>query len=677
MAGHRSVLTVAAAVVLVAASAGCVADDSQPDAATTITVATTAPVTTADAVAALGATEVQVVARLPVQPMEWRTVELERETTGAWLISLAAVDGRFVATAVDWDPESGGQTVIQWKSADTITWEQTEMLLPDAWLNQVLPVGDRLVGLGTTANRFGPGAPRLWIDEGSGWQVRELGLPADPGSSLYLYGAAATDAGLVLAGDREPYEPVQSTILTTGGFRIEIDDNVGTYVVTDEATGRVVTSGPTSDIYRWSETGQILYDPTTGDVLTEVPWERWSDLYPQSSPLPLSVPADPLTSPPSLEYGGFRITIDDANGTFEIVRLDSGEVISGGLDELYRGPGPRFVDNQTGEIVLSLTWNEWDDLINRFWEARVEPHETHPTETVVLFSSDSVTWEAQTLNLAPNTHLEAVSAVDGRFVLTVVEHYDGGSNRMAWVSDDGQSWENIGTIGPESVSQVSAPPDGLAALGAGPGYPTVVASSDGLTWREELAIGVQSDGREAWLDLIGAGPFGTVVSGTVYSADASASLDITVGGRTARFGPDFAVQIIDDITGVVVLALTWDQIENADPGGAQPVTYADGATWFWDANGQQVLKIPDEDVYAAYDAQSQALDHQVNNVLFLKTPEGAWFEMTPAPVADQGSNQQLVVGDNAVIIGRTIWQPGQFDEAEPSSIQLLVGTPAL
>ncbi len=677
MKSSLSLRIVAVAVALVLAGAGCVADDPAPDAATTTapTSVTTTPTTVASAGDGddLGEIEVQVISRLPLLPMEWRTVELDQNATAAWLMSLVAVDGQFVATATDWDPDGDAQTVIQWRSTDTITWERTETVLTDGWMSQVVSIGDRLVGLGSIAEPTGPGAPLLWIDEGSGWEVQELGLPSDPGSSLYLYGVAATDAGLVLAGDRQPYDPVQPTILSTGGFRIEIDDYTGIYVMTEEANGRVVTSGPTSDIYRWSETGQVLYDPATGDVLTEVPWDRWSELYPGSSPLPIAVPADPLAEPPTIEYDGFGITVDEANGVFEIVRLDSGEVISGSVEDLYRGPGPRFVDDRTGETVLSLTWREWDALINRAWEDREDVHQPHDTETVVLFSPDWITWESQTLNLAPNSHLEALTVVDRRFVITVLEHYEGGSNRMAWVSDDGRSWENVGTIGPESLGHVVALPDSLAALATGSGGARAMSSNDGLTWRQDLAIDVQSDGRQAWLDLIGAGPLGTVVSGTVYSATTAPSLAVTVGGRTARFGPDWAVEITENTTGEVLLALTWDQIEN--PGGDPPVTYVDQATRFWDDDGQLVLRIPDDDVYAAYDAQSAAIDEQVTKLLFLKTPEGAWFETTPPAAAERSSEQQLVVGDDAVIIGRMTWTP-ESEESEPGSIQLLVGTPA-
>ncbi len=676
MKSSRSVRTIAVAFALFLAAAGCTSDDPASEAATTTAPAAAGTTTTTVAVAesVLGETEVQVVSRLPLLTMEWRTVELEPNAAGAWLTSLAAVDGKFVATAMVWNPDGGTQTVVQWWSTDTITWERTETVLTGSWMNQVVPVGDLLVGLGSSSDPNGPGTPLLWIDEGSGWETRELGLPSEPGSSLYLYGVAATDAGLVLAGDRQPYDPVQATILSTDGFGIEIDNNTGAYVVTEEASGRVVTSGPTSDIYQWSETGQILYDPATGDVITEVPWDRWSELYPDSSPLPIAVPADPQAAPPTIEYDGFRITVDEVNGVFEIVQLASGDLISGSVSDLYRGPAPRFVDDRTGETVLTFSWEEWDALVNRAWDERVDVHEPHDTETVVMFSPDSYTWEAQTLNLAPNTHLEALTTVDDHFVLTVLEHYDGGSNRMAWTSEDGRAWENVGAIGPETVLQVVARPDSLVALAEGTGHPRVVSSQDGLTWREELAIDVQNDGRDAWLERISAGPLGTVVSGTVYPVDPDAPLAISIGGKTARFGPDWAVEITDDAIGEVILALTWDQIENPD--GDRPVTYEDQATWFWDAAGQLVMKIPDDDVYAMYTNQSEAADERVSGVLFLKTPDGAWFEVTPPTRSEPTSEPHIVVGDDVVIIGRMTWLPGESEESQPDSIQLLVGTPA-
>ncbi len=675
MRSRRSPRTLAVGFALALVTTGCVSSGpSVESGATSAAVTTTSSTPAASSAPAAGETEVQVVSRLPLLPVEWRTVELDQESTGAWLMSLVTVDGEFVATASAWDPDQRSQTVYQWRSHDTVTWTRTETVLTDAWINQVLSDGDRLVALGSSADPTGPGDPRLWIDEGQGWEARDLGPAGDTGSSLYLYGAAATAAGLVLAGDAYPYEPIDPTVLSTGGFRIEIDDNTGTYVVIEEGTSVMRSSGPLSDIYRWGETGQILYDPVTGDVLTEVPWDRWSELYPGSSPLPIAVAVDPAAEPPSLEYDGLRITIDDANGVFEIVRLDSGEVMSGTLEQLYRGLGPRFIDDQTGEVVLELSWDEWDELMSRSWADREEDHAPHETETVVLFSPDSVTWEKQTLNLAPNAHLETVAAVEGRFVITVVEHFETGSSRTAWVSDDGRSWEAAGVVGPDGLSQVVAHSDTLAALADWSGRRSAVSSTDGLTWRAELSLDVQSDGREAWLDLIGAGPLGIAVSGTIYPTSITPWLAVTVGTRTARFGPEWAVEIIDTGSGEVVLALTWDQIEN--PTGDPPVVYREEATWFYDADRQLVLRIPDDDVYAAYEAQSQAIDQQVSTVVFVKTTGGTWFETTPAPATEHSSSQQLAVGRDAVVIGQTTWQPGEFDDADSDAIQMLVGTPA-
>lgn len=674
MRSRRSPRILAVGFALVLISTGCVGNGPSVESGGTSVAVTTTSSTPETSTPAVGETEVQVVARLPLLPMEWRTVELDQDSSGAWLMSLVTVDGAFVAIASAWDPDRPSQTVYQWRSRDAVTWTRTETVLTDAWINQVLSVGDRLIALGSSADPTGPGDPRLWIDEGRGWEARDLGLAGDTGTSLYLYGAAATTAGLVLAGDAYPYEPIEPTVLSTGGFRIEIDDNTGTYVVTEENTGVIRSSGPLSDIYRWGETGQILYDPGTGDVLTEVPWDVWSELYPGSSPLPIAVAVDPAAELPSLEYDGLRITIDDANGVFEIVRLESGEVISGTLEQLYRGRGPRFVDDQTGEVVLQLTWNEWDELMSRSWAERDEDHVTHETETVVLFSPDSVTWEKQTLNLAPNTHLESVAAVDGRFVITVVEHFESGSSRTAWVSQDGRSWESASVAGPDGLSQVVAPSGTLAALADWSGRRSVVSSTDGLTWRVELSLDVQSDGREAWLDLIGAGSFGTAVSGTIYPVSITPWLAVTVGSRTARFGPEWAVEIIETATGEVVLALTWDDIEN--PTGDPPVVYRDEATWFYGADRELILRIPDDDVHAAYESQSQAIDQQISTVVFVRTTGGTWFETTPAPKTEHSSIQHLAVGRDAVVIGQTTWQPGEFEDADPEAIQMLVGTPA-
>jgi hypothetical protein len=673
--GVRQVLA-AGLVALALAATGCIDGDGDDEAApstTEVESSTTAATAGGEegATVAFGHTRVWVASVLPLLPMDWEVIDLDTGGEQTWLISLVRQGDQDVATALAWEQPAGSPTVIQWRSTDGRTWERSGTVLDGASITFVAPAGDRLVALGNRWSDTGPGEPLLWIDEGQGWEERSLGLGPGPDTWVNLYGVAATDAGLVAAGDRQRIDPAVPVVVSVGGYRVEIDDLAGTYRLTEEVTGRVVTSGPTTDIYRYGESGQLLHDPDTGEVLAEVPWEVWTELYPSSTPLPLVLPAGSGDGSASIEYEGFTVTVDEAAGTYEIVD-SGGRTISGALEELYRGPQPRFTDPATGVVVLTVAWEEWDRLLDEFWSSRYQTHEPHDTETLVLFSPDGVEWEAQTLSLAPNTHLESVTAVDDRFVISVIEHGDVGANRTAWVSTDGRSWENVGTTGPENLGQVVTRPGGLVGIAIAAERPGVVTSSDGLSWQEELSIQVQPDGRDAWIERVGAGPLGVVATGTLYGGAEIQALTITIGGRTARFGWESAVEITDDATGEVLVDLSWDQVEN--PVGEPPVTYAEGVTTFYDGRGRVVMTIPDADVNAAYEAQSEAIEQQIEKVLFIQTAADAvWFEATPATGLEPGSDEQILVGEDRIVIGRMVFEDGD-PESEPSRIQLVVGT---
>ncbi len=463
---------------------GCVNDDDGAE--TTSLPATTEPSTPATSPPTLvepafGSTEVQTSSVLPLLRMEWTSVDLEAPETDGWLLGLTTLGEEFVAVGSSWTAgESafapGTQTVRQWRSSDGLSWDLADTKSIDGWMDRIVVVDDHLLAMGSRTDESGRALPMIWIDDGSGWVETEVGWSGDESQSLYLSAVASTPAGVVMAGNVQPFYRNDPMVLSVGGFRIVIDDFDGTYVVTEDATQRTVAEGSISDIYRWSEEGQLLFDNDTGDILTTVPWEVWDDLYPASSPLPIYFPTPPGDDIGSIEWDGYRVTVEGLVdgyelGTYAITDLDTGRVIAGPLDELYRGPGPRFFDRATGELALAFDWDEWDRLTNEWWEASYEPHEPHDAEVVVLFSDDLTAdppiWRQQTLALSPDSHLESLVAVDDHFVATVQEHYEYLGNRIAFVSDDGVTWEQAVSRGADYLHQLVPTSDGVMALSSG------------------------------------------------------------------------------------------------------------------------------------------------------------------------------------------------------------------
>ena len=675
---------------------GCVDDDEGAE--TTSLPATTEPATQATSHSALaepafGGTEVQTSSVLPLLRVEWTSVDLEAAGTDGWLMALTTVGQEFVAVGSSWTPgESpfapGIQTVNQWRSADGPSWDLADTTALDGWMDRIVVVDDHLLAMGTRTDETGRSLPLIWIDDGSGWVETEVSWSGDESQSLYLSAAASTPAGVVMAGNVQPFYRNDPMELLIGEFRIVIDDFDGTYVVIEEATQRTVAEGPTTDIYPWTEAGQLLFDADTGDILTTVPWEVWDDLYPASTPLPIYIPIPSGNDIGSIEWDGYRITVEGLvdgydSGTYEVVDLDTGRVSTGSLDELYRGPGPRFFDRDTGELALAIDWDEWDRLTNEWWETSFEPHEPHDAEVVVLFSDDITAdppiWQQQSLALPADSHLETLVAVGDHFVATVQEHDEYAGHRTAFVSDDGLTWERTETEGPDYLHQLVPTSDGVMALSSGEQRAAVVSSSDGLTWDNELSIGPQSDGRDSWLDLTGAGPMGTVVTATVHGGFEPQVLEITIDELTARFGQEFAMEIFD-ATGETRLALTWEHLERPAPGDHGWATYVDGETHFWNAEGDLVMTIPDETVWTAYEDQSPGATEQTETAVFIRDEAGKWFEATPPTSIEPGSNQFVSLGVDTVVIGRTLFDdtgtPHEGEGEYSGHIGLLVGTVA-
>lgn len=688
MWAHKRLIQPSLILLVVVAMVGAACTSSGDDELTASTTASPAATSTSVGVEGnspptpIGATEVGIVTHLPLVAMTWDTVELPLPALSqpdVWLAAVNVSDAGYAAVAFAWAPPPDNQTVFTWLSPDGAEWTRTELKIPTGQtMDQVVVDGETLIGIGSRTVPDGY-EPVLYFSDGAGgWEPSALSSSGLDLSNVWLGYVAGNEAGMVVGGNREHYTPGPPIVIEKDGYRIELHDIAGTYEVTDAESGRLVASGSQNEFYAGSEDGQAIFDLVNDELLTVVPWDIWEGMYQTGSPLPIPVLYDNQPgSVRSVEWDGYRITLDEANYRYEVVVIDTGElVVSGSMEDLYRGRPPSFVDAASGEVVLRFTWDEWDELLSAAYESSYGDHEYHEPEQIVLFSPDRKEWSEQTLTGADNTHIESVISIAGEFLVSVIEHGDYGGVRTLYTSTTGTDWTTVETSGPRDIYQAHSGPAGAIALAYAQEGSAVAISEDGRTWISDLFLGPQDDGRTGWLQLVGSGGFGQVVMGNLDPAPTSEILTITVDGRTARFGaPGSAVEITDDSTGQVLLVADWEEMERAAADGkATYASYAEGVTSFWAADGSLVLRITDAQAQAALEEQAARYQAQTSQVLFIKL-DGVWYEGSTAEL-NGAYPQQLVVGKDSLVVGATEYRAYESQEPTVNRLTVSVGRPA-
>lgn len=640
----------------------------------------------------LGPTEVAFVANFPLMDFDWETVKIPTDD-GIDLRWLGRLGDEYAAVALKLPEPGETQYLATWKSTDGRAWSEVGALALPAQtsVNQVVGSNGRLYAIGE-AWAGGTAPTRLAYTSLDGIEWTEFAVPDTEEGTGYSFvqGIAANDTGIVLALTVESYPVEPPQVIEIQGFTVEIDHRAGGYKLTDPS-GREVAAGPVADIWHWQDHGQGIFDPDTGDLLTTVPWSVWEqgwntayDGGTRGSPLPIPIePADPYVSPPFVvEWDGLVIMLDEQAGVFEVTDAESGSLVAGGpVDYIWRGPAPAFHDSETGELILSVTWEEWDKAESISWEQHEEVvygEGWYHTDTVVLYSPDGSVWEETTVSSSSAGSSVEVIATEEGFVLNVTRFDQHGETRSLWTSDDGIDWEI--TESPEGGGRYlhSTVPtaDGYRSIGDGPGGQAVWSSPDGLTWETAFTVGPQDDGRYVWLSAMDHGPLGTVVAGTKEEIDAFGPLTIAKDGLTAEFEGEFIVRITEDSTGDELLALSWGEFESGGIGDR--ISYEDGETRFFDRDGNLVMAITDDEAREGIRVRDEKYRSSRQQVLFVEI-DGEWFEVeVDAPGVDYVSG--LVVGDSRVLLGGMDWGDSYPWESEmrsgPTTVAILIGTPA-
>jgi hypothetical protein len=619
--------------------------------------------------------EVQTTERLPAAVIDWVIHQLELPVAvgpDVWLSHVSVSNAGLTAIAFAWDVSRPVQTVISWTSANGDRWARRELPLESGTtMYQAIDLDGTIYGLGQQTSADGVD-PLAWsMNDDGGWDSINLSSPGTDLSGVTLLSAASNANGIVVAAERSVGELQSSVAFDTGGLRFELNDLAGTYELTDIESGRVVSTGQSADIFTWNNEGQAIYDNATGELLTVVPWEVWEQPNRNFSPLPIPIPADPAMPPIAIEWDGIQISIDEASNSYEVADANNGVVVtSGALVDLYRGPAPVFVDDESGEVALSLSWNDWDMLMNEAYQQADETRGQQQAEQLILHSSNGTDWAEATLANKASTQFDSLFAVDDDFVASTIEHGEFESTRTFYTSTNGTDWEMTERQPFEQVVIVGANNDAVIGLSYEGDSSALVTSTDGRSWDTVLQMDERADGGSVWLQLAAIGGAGTAAIATTTPAVEPGLLTITAESLTATFGAAGSiVKITDDRSGETLLEVTENDLEFGD---ANFATYGDSATTFWSPSGELVMTIADAAAFAAFDAQMAAYENAVRQVVFV-APHDQWFE-ADLPELDQGYVAQLAVGDEVIVIG--VINGDGFDGAvaPADTITVLVGT---
>lgn len=604
----------------------------------------------------VGIVDIAEISRLPRSEYTWTITELDRPDSATYdvtLLYIGAVDGRYVAVASG-SASGDTATLTTWHSNDGLTWARAEQTLPQHHaIEQVIAGGPGLLAIGYAtggdAHEF-----TIWqTDTHLPWQQVDLRADGVDPYGLMSTQQAAVGNGIVIAVQLYHPDPNTSTVFETDEFRISIDDPNGVYNLTERESDTVVASGPTTDIYPWREGGQAVWNLDTRELLVVIPWDVWDSASSTGSPLPVPTPTSPqMGSGMTVEADGFRVFLDHDAERFEVTLIESGELVtSGTVHAFYLGPAPRFVDNTTGEIVLSLTWDEWDQLMQFGTVVDDEPPSATPPRLVTLASPDGFEWSATDLGSSLDQYIASLHAVGDGFELNVFSYSNETQRTVRYTSADGIDWESTThTQTASPIGDVVSGPAGLLALGWDRGGRTLSISADGNAWTPAFYLPPQADGRDAQLVHVASGASSRAVLGTLTDLLGPEPLAIAVGALTVRFPDMDGVEIVDTETDEVILRATSRDLELALQGEQTPIaSYDDGVTTFW-LDGQPLVAIDDAMVESARAAEHQRYLERIEQFAFVEV-DGDWYEVAVPALGsamphlfDVGDDDELMIG---------------------------------
>jgi hypothetical protein len=555
------------------------------------------------------------------------------------------------------------------------------------WISRVVGDGERVVALGerwieeSAANEYAV----LSTSDGETWLAAEPVIGAEDGEQVYVQDIAAGAAGVILSVQFETYPEEQPAVLVFEGYEVTLDYRRNSYTLSDTGSGDVVLSGVMDEIFNWSDDGQSIWNPETGELLTVVPYEIWEQSFNEfyepgygGSPLPVPIDSEQPERQPQVvvEYDGLVIEVNEYAGRFVVADAESGQEIGGGtLEDLYQGEPPSFVDPDTGEMLLAVTWDEWHQAEEQSYLGReFEGSYDYRTRTALVTSADLETWDAETVGDGTGGSTSYLAATDDGFVAMVNSYEEyGGDSGTVWTMANG-AWSSTSATPLDLwLHSVVDTPTGLVGVGDGSGGPALWTSPDGISWASEFAIVPQDDGSHAWLPAVAADDAGSIGALVVRERwSAFKPLVIVQDKYTATFEDgETVVSVTETGSGELVLSLGWADFE--DGPGSEIVAW-DGEATSIDLGNGDVMLISDEDAYAAMDSR-YGTSSQMGLSVFLNDGSG-WTEAVVDVEGVISGTSQVVLAEDRIIIGDSYWpmEAHPYEEQTEATLVIIVGT---
>ncbi|MBT8197495.1 MAG: hypothetical protein KJO84_03225, partial [Acidimicrobiia bacterium] len=594
----------------------------------------------------------------------------------AFLQGVYAVDDEYLALGMSYTEQ--GQSMVVWTSTDGLAW-QKEALSGDfsnasVWNvvfteHGAIAFGEEMLDYEGGEEVFRGYSPvrLIWTSpDGVSWTRTELELTTADNQEVWITTGTAGPEGFIVVGQRSTSPEFEPMILTKDGYTLELSDYTFTYRVLD-AAGAVVAEGSLEDIYNYNdnEDGQAIVHPDTGELLTVIPYETWEMAWARAYEEPADGPFGGLGGTPpviSIEYDGYRITMDEEVFTYTIEDIATGELIySGSADYLWQGPPPVITDAE-GTEILSFTWEEFNAARDAYWEGVEYDESGYRSELVIASSADGITWTESTLETetaAREVSFDSILVRDSGYIAygNQWDEYSGGP--AIWTSPDGLNWEQVADMpGGMYIWDVKQAADGtLLAMGGGPQGQALWSSVDGIAWGEAFGTRIPEDRTlYEYLSQFGTGELGTFVVGSrersYYDEQYFVENPLTLsrGEYTLTFN-DYdwppRITVVDNTTDDVVIDTTLLE-EGGLPEG---FFYEDGVTYI-ENNDIVLMAITDDEWYAARDEHWMVLEESYEYergqaTMYFSADLSEWVEV---PFDFDGWVGHIAVGADSVVL---------------------------
>lgn len=469
-------------------------------------------------------------------------------------------------------------------------------------------------------------------------------IPLDTSSGLSVTQATGSPDQYVIAGTVWDDPGVPPVDLPEAGVVLQ---EIGPELrVLDGTSGELLFQVSNQVVYGGE--GLAVYDPATGEAVVAFTSEELDAAYATGK------------NPVTLSRGDYTVELRD-DDVFVAIDSSTGRVIEGSQADLYRPPRLIIANPETGDVVVDMPWEEWEEARSRAYEDFV--YDEPESVTHVYTSGDGLEWTRRDLDLDGEwigTSVNGLAYSSGRFIAFVdAWNYNNGT-LFVLHSSDGLEWE-VAEPDIASITGVVAWEGGFAAISYGNRGPRLVTSDDGLAWRVGPALN-----REVGLHGVWASDDAVVAFGTLSPGNVEPVVETTVEGRTLRLDPGLGlITVTDEASAQVLARIEFDPYAEEPPPGIELTL---NGFVIRNAEGEVVMELDATDLERAYESVSEQFEGFFEQLpaIFLFDGE-RWMQASTSDLL-MSYPRSLAIGSggNLVVTGEGI-VVSEFSESGGSS----------